>query len=219
MKPPASFEIRPPTLPMRPRQETVQALANDAEYVALSLTRCDLSGQAAEGIVFDQVALRHTSLARTRLTRLLFSDVRAEVSDFSGADWQKARLRRVEFVGCRLLGILWPEAQLEDVLFKDCNLESAVLASAALKRVRFEACTLREAQCDGADLSHVFLGRCDLTGADLRGATLRGADLRGAAIEGLRVTPRDMQGAIVDPSQAVQIAGLFGLTVQPEEAE
>jgi uncharacterized protein YjbI with pentapeptide repeats len=78
---------------------------------------------------------------------------------------------------------------------------------------------LRGALFDGADLRGVTFARCDLTNADLQGANLRGADLRGSLLDGLRIDSQDLQGAIIDPSQAVQVAGLLGLTVKaPEEA-
>ena len=73
---------------------------------------------------------------------------------------------------------------------------------------------LRGALFEGADLRVVTFTRCDLTNADLQGANLRGADLRGSLLDGLRVGPKDMQGAIIDPSQAIQVAGLLGLTVK-----
>ena len=117
-------------------------------------------------------------------------------------------------VGCRLLGVQLVEAHLDDVIFRDCNLESAVFASAVFKAARFEGCVLRGALFEGADLRGVVFARCDLTNADLQGANLRGADLRGSLLDGLRIGPKDVQGAIIDPSQAVQVAGLLGLTVK-----
>ena len=56
--------------------------------------------------------------------------------------------------------------------------------------------------------------QCDLSQADFRGATLKGADLRGSLLEGLLVGPHDLRGVIVEPAQAVRIAGLLGLIVQ-----
>ncbi len=73
---------------------------------------------------------------------------------------------------------------------------------------------LRGALFEGADLRGVMFARCDLTNADLQGTNLRGADLRGSLLDGLRIGPKDVQGAIIDPSQAVQVAGLLGLTVK-----
>ncbi len=215
MKPPVNKDIRPPELPKRLRDEPLAALSDRAEISGRLLTRCDLAGQSAADVVFEQVALRRGSLARTVFAAPQLADVRAEVTDFSGADWKRARLRRVEFYECRLIGVQWLEVQLEDVVFRGCTLESAVFASAACKRVRFERCLLRGAMFDGADLSGVTLYGCDLTGADLQGANLRGADLRGSVLDGLRISARDVQSAIIDPTQAVQVAGLLGLTVKP----
>jgi uncharacterized protein YjbI with pentapeptide repeats len=55
---------------------------------------------------------------------------------------------------------------------------------------------------------------CDLTGVDFLGAELKGADLRGANINGVRVGADELRGAIIDPSQAVQIVALLGVEVR-----
>lgn len=219
MKPQASKEIRPPELPRQLPTEPLATLGDRAVISARLLARCDLAGQAAAAVVFEQVVLRRSSLARTVFAAPRLADVRAEITDFSGANWKRARLRRIEFIECRLIGVQWLEVELEDTIFRGCTLESAVFASAACKRVRFEGCLLRGAMFDGADLSGVTLRGCDLTGADLQGANLRGADLRGSVLDGLRIGARDVQGAIIDPEQAGQVAGLLGLTVKPLDAD
>ena len=212
MKPPTNSDIRPPELPKRLSDAPLTMLTDRAEINERLLARCDLSGRTAANVIFEQVVFRRASLARTNLNATRLTDVRAEVSDFSGADWRRVRLRRVAFVECRLVGVQWLEAHLEDVTFTGCNLESAVLAATVFKRARFDNCVLRGALLDHADLSGVILRGCDLTNTDLQGATLHGADLRGSIIEGLRIGAKDVQGAIIDPDQAVQIAGLLGLT-------
>ena len=69
----------------------------------------------------------------------------------------------------------------------------------------------------GADLSGVLFSRCNLTRCDMTGARLSGADFRGSSIEGLKVGLDELQGAIVDPSQALSFASLLGLVVKSEE--
>ena len=56
--------------------------------------------------------------------------------------------------------------------------------------------------------------RCDLTEADLLGRKLKSADLRESTIDGIRVGARELEGAIIDPLQAVEVATLLGLTVK-----
>ena len=206
--------IQPPQMPKQLAEQEIRSLADHAEYAALRLAKCDFTGQTAADVLFEQVEISRTVFQRTDLTGARLFDARVASSDFSGADWRGVRFRRVELSGCRLLGVQLVEAYLDDVIFRDCNLESAVFASAAFKAARFEGCVLRGTLFEGSDLRGVVFTRCDLTNADLQGANLRGADLRGSLLDGLRVNPKDVQGAIIDPSQAVQVVGLLGLTVK-----
>jgi uncharacterized protein YjbI with pentapeptide repeats len=76
---------------------------------------------------------------------------------------------------------------------------------------------LREASFDGSDLSGVVFRDCDLSQVDLRNTKLKRADLRGSTISGVQVGIKELQGAIVTASQAIQLAGLLGVTVQEQD--
>ena len=199
-----------------PTREAI-TLENSAEYAACQITGSDVSGQTAGGVLFDQVSLQRTIFQQTHLDGLRLFDVRAAASDFSGASWEKARLRRVEFSGCRLIGIQLLEAQLEHVRFKECNLEGAIFASAGFKNARFEHCNLRGSLFEQANLSGVIFRDCDLGGANLGGAKLQGTDFRGSILNGMRVGADDFRGAIIDSSQAAQVVALMGVIIQELE--
>lgn len=209
--------LQPPQLPKPLPGGTLVALEDHSETSALALAGCDFTAQSAEDLLFDQVSFQRAVFQQTRLARLRWFDVRATASDFSAAAWEKARLRRAEFNGCRLLGIQLLEAHLEQVLFKDCNLEGAVFASAVFKFARFETCNLRGAIFEQAELSGVVFRRCDLSQAALTGAKLTGADLRGSILSGLRIGPEDIRGAIIEASQAAQVVALLGVVIQELE--
>ncbi|MFL7870431.1 MAG: pentapeptide repeat-containing protein, partial [Anaerolineales bacterium] len=72
--------------------------------------------------------------------------------------------------------------------------------------------TFEEAKLEGT-----IFKRCDMTAANLRNADLKEADLRGSTLDGLQVSAQDMQGAIITPTQAIQVAGLLGVAVMDEE--
>ena len=76
---------------------------------------------------------------------------------------------------------------------------------------------LRAVTFEGANLDGAIFRDCDLTNADLRNASLKQADLRRSKLDELGVFPQDMQRAIISPAQAVQVAGLLGVTVMDEE--
>jgi hypothetical protein len=46
------------------------------------------------------------------------------------------------------------------------------------------------------------------------GAPLAQADLRGCNINGMKIGARDLMGSILDPTQAMQVAGLLGIVVK-----
>ena len=219
MKTTSKSDLQPPQLP-RPLPGTmIETLENHAEYSACALSGSELNGQIAGDVLFDQVALQRVIAQQTQLTRLRLFDVRATGSDFSGAAWDKARLRRVEFNACRMLGLQLIEAQLDQVLFKDCNLTGAIFASAIFKGARFENCNLRETLFEQADLTGVIFRQCDLSQANLSGAKLEGADLRGSILNGMQVGAGELQGVLIDASQAVQVVGLLGVEIRALEPE
>lgn len=172
MKAASKQVVQPPRLPKFLQVEAVEGLADHGEYASVSISGCNLAGQNAANIHFEQVHLRCTGFNQTQLPKLRMLDVRIEDSDLSGAVWEQAQLQRVEFIGCRLLGTQLFAARLQNALFKECIFENALLASAACKSVRFEKCALRNASFELADLAGTVFQQCDLTNADLRGTQL-----------------------------------------------
>jgi uncharacterized protein YjbI with pentapeptide repeats len=63
-------------------------------------------------------------------------------------------------------------------------------------------------------LSGSVFRSCNLTRADLRGAKLQNTDFRTSEVEGMLVGMTDLQGAIVDPAQAMVFARVLGLQIR-----
>jgi uncharacterized protein YjbI with pentapeptide repeats len=212
-----TYIIKSPKLPKPLPPKNLANLTDHAEIAACSISSCDLTGQTAIDVFFEQVHLRHVSFTQTRLNKLRVTDLCAEVCEFSGSNWENPRLRRVEFIGCRLLGVQWLEVQCDDVFFKDCILEGAVLVKTTCNAVRFEKCNLRGVILDESNLSGVVFSHCDLTNASFRASTLNKTDLCGSILNGVQANPQDLRGAIIDAAQAIQVVGLLGLTVQDSD--
>lgn len=211
--------IKPPDIP---DDLSVEGLLDDTvrdreRYEYLALSQLDLAEQRAEYASFEATRFSHVSMRASHFPGLALLDVRLEGCDLANADLYKASLQRVEFIACRLVGLKASEAEFHDVLFKECKGEFALFRSATFKSVRFESCDLAESDFAGADLSGVLFSRCNLTRCDMAGAKLPGADFRGSNIEGLKVGLAELQGAIVDPSQALSFARLLGLVVMSVE--
>ncbi len=209
--------LYPPRLPKRLEKASLDTLSDGGQYAQALLVKDQAAGAKASEILFDQVSLRQVVLTQSHFAGLRIFDSRLEGCELSGVQWEASRFRRVELRGCRLLGADLSQASFEDVLFYDCKGERAIFLSAAFKAVRFEKCDFREASFEGADLTGAIFAECNLRKADLRGAKLAGADLRTSIIDGMQVGIKELQGAIIDPLQAVQVVSLLGLVVKENE--
>ena len=218
MKSSAKQGIQTPRLPRNPTAATITTLEDHAEYVAVAVSGGELAKQVAASVIFEQALLRRVNFTQSRLPKLRLLDVQLEACDLTGADAEQARLQRVTFNGCRLLGLQLVEVHCEDVVFHDCTMEGAIFASATFKAVRFENCNLHEVIFTEADLTNVVFQRCNLTHTDLRGSKLAGADLRESIINGMQVGAPELKGAIIDPTQAVQVVSLLGVVVKEQDA-
>ena len=195
----------------------IETIEENSAITRVLLANCDFSDLLRinkPGVLFEQVHCWHDVFLQACFTGIRLFDCLMERCDFSAVDWEKARLRRVEFLGCRLLGTDMVEATFDDVAFNGCTADGAMFGLAKFKSVRFERCRLRGATFEGADLSGVVFHECDLAQADLRGAKLYETDFSASKIDGLILSPNDLQGAIISPQQAVQVVELLGITVK-----
>jgi uncharacterized protein YjbI with pentapeptide repeats len=215
---PTTRAVQPPQLPnaLSPTSKPV-ILTDEAQLAGVTLLDTDLSGSIASDPTIEQVLCRRVRFTQAELERPQLSDVQFDTCDFAGATLTNAHLRRVTLVGCRLLSAALLDAQLDDVLVQRSNGEARRCWNSSLRAVRFERCSLRAASFAGTDLSGGVFHTCDLSSADFRDAKLHGADLRGSTITGLQIGLRELQGAIVSPAQAVELAQTLELIVRSEE--
>ena len=209
--------IAPPQLPAQLVEVSQLDTFDQSGYTRQALLDCNFASQSADDLLFEYVSCKRVSFNHTSLTLAQLFDVRLDGCDLAGAEWEKAHLRRVEMSGCRLVGMRLSASSLEDVQISKCNAELARFWACSFKAARFDHCVLREASFDDSDFSGVIFRDCDLSQADLRNTKLKGADLRGSNLTGVQVGIRDLQGVIVTAIQAIQLAGLLGMTIQEED--
>jgi uncharacterized protein YjbI with pentapeptide repeats len=173
----------------------------------------DFSGLQATLLSFTECRLTRVNLAGALLPRPGFEDVLLISCDLANGKWEQSRLSGMLLQGCRMVGLDLGGALVRYALFQDCNAAFVNFADAGFKQARFEGCCLRNAIFQGADLRGVSFQGCDLGEAQFSFAKLDRADFRGADITGIHVRPEDLKGAIVEPAQAVYLAGLLGLKV------
>lgn len=128
-------------------------------------------------------------------------------------------LNRVDFRSCSAPGMSFGKGRLTGVLMADSQFDYCDFSEVSVSHLRVGATSLSELNLYLTKLSHVELDDCDLTRATVYRSSLSGIDLSTCDISGIRVSGdfRDLRGAVVSAPQAVQLAGLLGVTVKEEE--
>jgi len=121
---------------------------------------------------------------------------------------------RVELKSCKLTGSDLTESSLQHTLFEDCIAPYLLLSQTKCRKVSFEKTTLTEADFYRAQLTDVEFSRCDIDKAQFSGTKLAGIDLSSCQFYQLGLTPRELQGCIIAPAQAIALISLLGVVLK-----
>lgn len=169
----------------------------------------------AQRIDLDSVIFDHPNAIAAHVESISLRDCLVRTPSLPNLDCRHAKLKRVEITDGKLTGIGLTGAELTDLRATNCKLDLARLFDARLERCLFESCDLRELYIESGRLSRVTLRDCDLRGANLAGARLESIDLRGSLIDGASLPSASLRSITIDPTQAVAIAELMGVRVEP----
>jgi uncharacterized protein YjbI with pentapeptide repeats len=181
----------------------------ESRVVGIDLSGRKLSGLAAKGSIFESVSFAGCHIPSPR-----FRDVRLVKCDLSNATLRGFEATRVEFIDCRLTGMIAIECRWQDVLVENCDGRYAQISDGKLHTCEFKGSNFAEADFRSTDLESTIFTQATLTRADFGHSKLRGSDLRGADIDGIIVGPEEVRGAIVSATQAMDLARLLGLVIK-----
>ena len=205
--------------PPQPPTQAASTTHPDELLDEITIENAVLDGLFAAGATAINILMRQCSLAMARFTgaqlpKAHLADAAFNHCDLANATLREATLCRVSISDCRITGLSSPEAQWEDVAITNCHGELINFSGATLKRVTFTKCNLTEADFYNATLTDVRFIECELHRARFAAAKSKRTDLRTSTIEGIQMGPRELQGVIIEPSQAqILIAGL-GVSVR-----
>jgi uncharacterized protein YjbI with pentapeptide repeats len=134
------------------------------------LSGADFGRILLRGLRFGGCQLRKANFKKAHLVEINFVG-----ADLTGADFREVSLRRVMFGDAFLSGVNFSKTNLKDACF-----EMTFLILADLSETDLQEVNLRGAKLVAANLTNAILKDADLNGADLSGAILKDADLRGA---------------------------------------
>ncbi len=190
-------------------------LAHDGQpVVGRSLEDSALASPKSIGLRLRECILERVSCNEADVSSSGLRDVILGDCDLAGARVEAAEWRRVQIRGGRLTGLTAPRIKLDHVSFENLRLDYASFRFAELKCVRFSDCDLTETDFHGAKLEDVAFSGCRLRATDFNASRLQRVDFSESELSEIVITSAELPGAIVSPTQAAELAELFGLTVR-----
>ncbi|MDQ0794825.1 pentapeptide repeat-containing protein [Streptomyces sp. B1I3] len=190
-----------------------EGLEPDGDYDGVRFEEVDLADASGPGARFMDCELRGCVLDRAELVRARFVDSVLTGVRGVGTDLAEASLRDVEIVDARLGGAQLHGAVLERVLVRGGKIDYLNLRRARLKDVVFEGCVLSEADFGDAQLVRVEFRDCVLRRADFSAARMESVDLRAVAELDIARGVERLAGAVISPSQLMELAPAFAAQI------
>lgn len=190
-----------------------EGLEPDGDYDGLRFEATDLADASGRGARFIDCALDGCALDRAELVRSRFIDSVLTGVRGVGTDLAGASLRDVEIVDARLGGVQLHGAVLERVVVRGGKIDYLNLRTARLKDVVFEDCVLAEPDFGDARLTRVEFRGCVLKRADFSSVTMDSVDLRTARELDIARGVERLTGAVISPSQLMELAPAFAAQI------
>lgn len=190
-------------------------ISNDGRVSGLhcvSAVITQLTEAEVSGCIFERCRFTGCHAGNT-----VFSDVVFRGCELSGMDASNTGFVRCHFTDCKAQGLRAMDAYFHHVEWTSCKLEHSNFDGALFKNTIFCSSLLRETNFSHCKLENFQPENSDFTAASFFGTKLEKIDLRKAVVDGLIAEGRELQGAVVTPYQAANLAKLFGLVVKEEE--
>ncbi len=185
------------------------ALLPDGSYRNLVFDEMRYAHAELEGARFDGCSLAKVDLRDARLNGAVFQDC-----NLTGARLAGANLFGATFERCKLMGIDFRDGlTLTAATFTGCNFDYATFRGVELDKMRFQDCSFVEADFSMASLRHARFTDCDLSRVDLTETEFFQTDLRGSMLSGWNLKRDALEGIVVSPGQARDLAAEIGILV------
>lgn len=193
---------------------TAVALEDEVDYEDILISGNDFSKIKTKSISFTKTIFRKVIFSESDMKRLRLYDCRFEQCDIVNANWANSAIQRTEFFQCRITGFNINGSQLKTISFKECKGEYTQFRQLQCKSISFKQCQLSFADFSESLMPEAVFTECDINNSDFLNTYLKDADIRSTNIDNIRIGIKELQGVIVDPSQALYLAGLLGIKIK-----
>jgi len=211
-----NIKVKQPMLPPHLDEKTFN-VPQDHIISNCIIESCTITNDDVERLIFEQVIFNNVVFEEINWPRAELTDVQFINCDLSNADFSESILHRVEFIDCKMLGIILADATFGNVLFKNGHANLSSFGFSKMKQVIFDSCALEQTDFYECEFNKVGFDACHLNEANFANTSLTGVDLSNSFFERLQITLDGLKGCTVTNEQAVGFAKALGLRVKDTE--
>ena len=173
--------------------------------------RLDAQSCAYKNVRFESCTFDHVDFSDST-----FHDVEFRSCRFIACEMARSWLDRVDFVACSAPGLSLEKGRLTGVYVCDSQLSYANVSDCSVRQLRCRSTNLSDATFAGSRLLALDLADVDLTHAAFHNAPLGNVDLSECRIAGIGLSSnlKEIRGAIIDETQAIDLMGYLGVRIK-----
>ncbi len=190
----------------------------EAQVTNTSVHGVELACEDAGEATFDTVLFRSCQFDGVDFSGCTFRDVRLRAAALPGSLWNARGLTAATSSRAPRRGFNLLSSRLASVLIADSDFSLANLSETSIDQLRVTSSRLREAALQSVRLKRCEFKQSDLVRLDVFRTPLKGIDVSSCEFSApvLSSDYRELRGARVSPSQALELASLLGVEVADE---
>lgn len=180
---------------------------------------CSFKNQILSGASIDDLEIERCIFRNCRFLGCTFPKISVWDSSFQNCDFSNCRMeegyfQRVEWIDCKLVGMVSYQSTIQNGYLKDCNCQYLNLSGARIKTVGFNHCDCSGALFQQWDRKSLSFYETKLTGCNFFQTPLHDLDLSSCSIEGVLLSGEELRGVTIAAHQAQDLVGLLGVKVK-----
>lgn len=200
-------------------QESLQEIIHQANDEQEDIKHCVWTDKK-ETIFAQKLEFFHCDWQNCKCTDSTLTDVNFHQNvfqncDFSNSDFSGSTFVKTKFINCKLVGCNFTNCSFYQTQIENSHCAYANFYSSYQKEVTWKETNLTNSVISETKFHQVKWQNCNLQKAQLFQTTLQGIDFTTCDLAGIIVSIPDLKGVKVNEWQAIELAKLMGIIIEP----
>lgn len=191
-------------------------LSDETPILAIAVSGACFRDEDWQSLEIHGSIFRDTSFSHCHFEKAVFVDVVFRNCDLSNCKFRSAYFERCRFEGCKSIGADMSDTRIKNVVFRETRLQYACFDKAKMTGILFDQTDLTEASLIEATLKQFTASDTKFIRNNFFRTSLSGIDFTRCEFMSpvVSMPPVELKGAVLNPFQAADLIGLWGIIVK-----